>query len=193
MPDYCTCGAQLPSDAVFCHKCGKPQREIVTPVLEHEPEFIPSTPPVRAQAPPLNFRNPVVLRIAAIVAVSATVLAFIVPFLNWVAGGFFAVLFYRRRTGSLLNLRAGMRMGWLTGVFAFVLWSIVFMTQNPAAILQERVRSMQGQDAAMMQQMIQFFQTPQGMVTGLLFLFLLITMLSTAGGALGAKLVGNSR
>ena len=25
VPEYCTCGAQLPPDARFCHKCGKPQ------------------------------------------------------------------------------------------------------------------------------------------------------------------------
>ena len=23
--EFCTCGAQLPPDARFCHKCGKPQ------------------------------------------------------------------------------------------------------------------------------------------------------------------------
>jgi len=28
MPDNCTCGAELPPDSLFCHKCGKPQREI---------------------------------------------------------------------------------------------------------------------------------------------------------------------
>ena len=27
VPEYCTCGAKLPEDALFCHKCGKPQRE----------------------------------------------------------------------------------------------------------------------------------------------------------------------
>ena len=31
MADFCTCGAELPPDALFCHKCGKPQREIVEP------------------------------------------------------------------------------------------------------------------------------------------------------------------
>ena len=27
MPEFCTCGAELPPDARFCHRCGKPQRE----------------------------------------------------------------------------------------------------------------------------------------------------------------------
>ena len=31
MPETCTCGAQLPPDSLFCHKCGKPQREIAEP------------------------------------------------------------------------------------------------------------------------------------------------------------------
>src|ERR1017187_9471093 len=29
MPEFCTCGAQLPPDSLFCHKCGKPQRDVM--------------------------------------------------------------------------------------------------------------------------------------------------------------------
>ncbi len=36
MPDFCTCGAQLPLDALFCHKCGKPQRDVIEPEPEIE-------------------------------------------------------------------------------------------------------------------------------------------------------------
>src|SRR5579871_5216148 len=117
MPEFCSCGAQLPPDALFCHKCGKPQREIVAPE--------PPPPPLR-ESLPVNFRNPVALRIAFSVAIGATILSFVVPFLNWIAGGFFAVLFYRRSTGSFLNVNAGLRLGWITGILAFVLYSILF-------------------------------------------------------------------
>ena len=42
MPDSCTCGAQLPPDALFCHKCGKPQRDLVTPDDPPEPVSAPA-------------------------------------------------------------------------------------------------------------------------------------------------------
>ena len=67
MPEFCTCGAQLPPDALFCHKCGKPQRELIAPEF-HVPEHAefappPAAPPLSPEALPMNFRNPVALRI----------------------------------------------------------------------------------------------------------------------------------
>ena len=38
MEQYCSCGTRLVEDALFCHKCGKPTREIVP---EEEPESEP--------------------------------------------------------------------------------------------------------------------------------------------------------
>src|SRR5205085_4649138 len=87
MPDFCTCGAQLPPDALFCHKCGKPQRDIV------EPEYIPPPPSIDVpptapvvDAPRPSFRNPVSVRIAIAVAAIGTLLSFM-PLLNSVAAG----------------------------------------------------------------------------------------------------------
>src|SRR5687768_8003276 len=137
MPDFCTCGAELPPDALFCHKCGKPQREIAAPEGQETPvpEVVP--PPPIAAAPAitrLNFRNPIAVRIALLVSVIAALLSFL-PFLNWTAAGFFAVFFYKRKTGSLLNVSAGVRMGWITGLLMFSLWSVIFIVQQvPAAL-----------------------------------------------------------
>ena len=71
MPEFCTCGAQLPPDALFCHKCGKPQRDIVTPEIEPntypaavEASVAPPPPAPRLQPLPLNFHNPIAVRIA---------------------------------------------------------------------------------------------------------------------------------
>ena len=198
MADFCSCGAELPPDALFCHKCGKPQREILAPEPEkQEPVvFQPAAPPPIREILPLNFRNSAAVRIALLVAVTATVAFFIMPFLNWVFGGFFAVFFYRRRTGFLLNLGAGMHMGWMTGVLAFALYMVPFAIQMPQIgnMLQDRLRSMSPQDPAMAQEMIRFFQTGSGFAIAigfsLLFMFLIITFLSIAGGALAAKVVG---
>jgi hypothetical protein len=198
MPEFCTCGAQLPPDALFCHKCGKPQREILVP--ESPPPETPAPLPTpRAgirDALPLNFRNAAAVRIGLVVAAGATVAFFILPFLNWLFGGFLAAFLYRRRTGSLLNLGAGMRIGWITGVLAFVLYIIPFAIEIPRmnTVMAERLRSMTGQDPALVQQMIQFFQSGPGLATivtvSLMGMFLIITLLSMAGGALGAKVVG---
>src|SRR5271169_2806271 len=123
MPDFCTCGAELPPDALFCHKCGKAQREIVVPETVAPPA--PEPPPIPVMhspaALPLNFHNPVAVRIALMVAFSATLLSLLLPFLPWIAAGFFAVFIYRRRTGSLLNVTAGVRMGWITGIIMFTM------------------------------------------------------------------------
>jgi hypothetical protein len=202
MTDYCTCGAQLPADALFCHKCGKPQREIL-PAIEgahsKAQEEAPPPPPSR-EILPLNFRNPAAVRVALIVALTATVAFFFMPFLNWVLGGFFAVLFYRRRTGFLLNLGAGMRMGWITGVLAFVLYTIPFAIEVPQlhtqinTLIQDRLRNMPGQDPLMIEQATRFFQSGAGLATAVIFslvaMFLIIIFLSVAGAALAAKVMG---
>ena len=53
MPDFCTCGAQLPPDSLFCHKCGKPQRDVIEPEPEtgERAEFVLSPTPRTAAAP----------------------------------------------------------------------------------------------------------------------------------------------
>jgi hypothetical protein len=197
MPEFCSCGAQLPPDALFCHKCGKPQREILAPEVETLARADVSPPPPLAQpaAMALSFRNIPAVRIALMVAATATILGFFLPFLNWLAAGFFAVYFYRRRTGLLLNVSAGVRMGWITGVLAFVLSAISFTIQvvpNLSNLIQERLKNLPGQDPALVQQMARFFQSGPGMATAVMFslaaMFILITMLSMAGGALAAKL-----
>ena len=156
MSESCSCGARLPPDAVFCHKCGKPQREILVPEIQIlEPVQSAPPPPLRPEPPPLNFQNRAAVRIALLVAVSATLLSIsIQPFISWAAAGFVAVFFYRRKTGSLLNVNAGVRMGWITGLLMFALWAVVFVAQQvPAALsgklsmlLQEQMKNMPAQD-----------------------------------------------
>lgn len=204
MPDFCTCGAELPPDALFCHKCGKPQREIAVPEVQDAPapEVVPPHPIAAAPAvTALNFRNPIAVRIALLVSVIATLLSFL-PFLNWTAAGFFAVFFYKRKTGSLLNVGAGVRMGWITGLLMFSLWSVIFIVQQvPAALsgklsnmLLDQMQRMPAQDPMVRQMMTNLFQSGPGLAAVLVLLlgafFCFITGLSMAGGALGAKIVG---
>src|SRR6476646_2751124 len=150
MPEFCSCGAQLPDDALFCHKCGKAQREIVVPETQPPPpDFAPVAPSVRArpEAAALNFHNPLAIRIAIAAAAVATLLSF-VPYLNWLAAGFFAVFFYRRRTGHMLNMESGVRMGWMTGVIMFGMMALLlsvsllfFRAAGGIAAVQEQLKT----------------------------------------------------
>jgi hypothetical protein len=191
MPEFCTCGAQLPPDALFCHKCGKPQREIAPEIVDTPMAPVPPAAAVTAPLP-VNFRNPVAVRIALLVAVGAMLFNWI-PIVNWLAGGFFAVFFYRRRTRNLLNVGAGVQLGWITGLIMFTLWSLVFsflgFTGKLTEIFQEQIKSLPYNDPSL-QQMAHFLASPSGMPVVLVTGFVFITCLSMAGGALGAKIVG---
>jgi hypothetical protein len=211
MAEFCTCGAQLPEDALFCHKCGKPQRELVAPEVEANTypaaavvaaAAVPPPPP-RPQPLPLNFHNPIAVRIALVAAVSATILSLLSPFISWLAAGFFAVYLYCRKTGFRLDVLAGVKIGWITGLILYGFSAVVFTAQQlPDALsghlgktILEQMKNSTFQDPAVMQQMSNLLQSQPGMVILLLLgvLFVFVTCLSMAGGALGAKLVGSPK
>jgi hypothetical protein len=202
MPEFCSCGAQLPEDALFCHKCGKAQRDIVEPEQPPPPAYLAQPPvAVRPEPVPLNFHNPIAVRIAMLVALGAALLGFtVLPILSWLAAGFFAATFYKRKTGSLLNVGGGVRIGWITGLIMFGIWTVVLTALAvPAAIsgkllttFQEQIRNSPWQDPAMLAQMTHMLQTGEGIATAVIvfffMLFVFIICLSMAGGALGAML-----
>ena len=209
MPDFCTCGAQLPPDSLFCHKCGKPQREVMEPEPQPEnvAEFVPPVaPPIDTapQPPALNFHNLVAVRIAFVIAPVAFLLSWI-PALNlvlWIAAGFLAVFFHRRRTGDLLNVRAGVRLGWITGVIMFAITTVIFtltvvrLAANGgiANLFRQQLKNPSDPNV---QEALRMLETAPGMATVLLvmlfMLFVFITLLSMAGGALGAKFVSRNQ
>ena len=191
MPDFCSCGAELPPDALFCHKCGKPQREL-TEVAAEAPEPAPVVVPppherTQPQPPPapLDFRNPLALKIALLVALGATALFFL-PYVNWLAAGYFAVFLYRRRTGCAINVGAGVRLGWITGLFTFplaaVFYAAVFYVINVASALP------QFRAEPRFQELLGLLKSWSDIAVLLLQLFILTTCLSMAVGALAAKL-----
>ncbi len=210
MPDFCTCGAELPPDARFCHRCGKPQREEVVPeTVERPPEIAPVAIAAAAPPPRLNFHNATAVRIGLLMASIASLLSAL-PVLAagivglaiwWLTAGFLAVYIYRRRTGQFLTVDSGLRMGWITGLLGSTITSVVFTASvvplirggKIAALYEEQFRKMSGNDPNV-QEAIKILQSPSGMalfvIMALLFFFLIITFLCTAGGALGAKLAG---
>ena len=73
------------------------------------------------------------LRIAFAAATLSILLDF-TPFVNvlfilWSMGaGFMAVWMYRKRTGHSLSVSSGAKLGWITGVFTFVIMTVLLTT-----------------------------------------------------------------
>ncbi|HVT91436.1 MAG TPA: zinc ribbon domain-containing protein [Bryobacteraceae bacterium] len=205
MPEYCSCGAPLPPDARFCHKCGKPQFEY--PIPDTTPEVDPPVAaalPAAAAAIEISFRNKVAVRTGFVVALCAFVLilAPLPPPLSllWfplcaMLAGFSAAYLYRRRTGQRLGIENGARIGWITGVFEFVLMLTLFCVilisiSNENGGLAGFLRQ-NGGKLPNAEQMIHSLDDPTTLIGGLLFalvlFFFMFTLLPMVGGALCGK------
>lgn len=215
MPSFCTCGVELPPDARFCHKCGKPQYEL----LPLDPEEIEQPPepaailaiPVPAVAAEINFRNPIAVRTGMLMAMIGFMLSSlpIPPHELWLLftllmAGFLAVYLYIRRTGVRLSLVSGARMGAITGIFGFTI-SVVFFTLSVAILstqggfakfYRDQLEGRMGRPAEF-EQFLQFLQTPVGFATVIFvsvgMLFALFVIFPTLGGVLGAKVFERDR
>jgi hypothetical protein len=212
VPEYCTCGAQLPPDARFCHKCGKPQYDY--PGITDEPAEAASPPPVIVESaaplvqPPteISFHNRLAVRIgflAALMAVLPFMLLLPVPFLPSLVAfltGFLAVFIYSRLTGQALTIRSGARMGWITGIFSFTFATAFFTITMVAISSQGKIADFfkEHQDQLhlrgdQLSAMTKLLEDPAGLVglivVTLLMLFILLTALPMLGGALGAKVL----
>jgi diacylglycerol kinase len=198
VPDYCTCGAQLPEDARFCHKCGKPQYDY--PALE--PESVPAAAPAVVSRPAdteISFHNRTAVRVSFLAALVAFLLtAFpLPPFITvvrllvcFVAAGFIAVYVYKRRTGQAVTIRGGARLGWMTGLFSFTA-SLILLTVEILNFseLKEQVSrqdprfhelaAMVGDQALMI----------GVIVAGIIISFVLFVLLPMLGGAICAKVL----
>jgi hypothetical protein len=209
MPDFCSCGAQLPDDARFCHKCGKPQRDEI--VVEQPP-----APPAAAAAQPLpdsvwpgapSFHHPVAVRVGLFVASIATFLCLALPFgfVIWLpSAGFTSVYLFSRRTGQSLSVRNGARMGWISGILSFLIITVLFTiiatalasrTGGLAGFFREQlsaqaVPSISRQD---LDKAIDMLANPVDQAVVYLFFllvwFTVISVFCTAGGAIGAKVL----
>lgn len=209
MNEFCTCGAQLPPDARFCHKCGKPQGNYAP---APEPEWsVRQEAALPVPEPTLlpTFHNPVAVRVG-LLAASLAALLNLVPLLSygfpiWLfAAGFFAVYVFERRTGMLLTVKQGARMGWITGVLSFAISTIFFTlamislagrSGGLAAMYRERLEGMSVPDQSV-REAIEMLQSPVGLtvviIGSLAFVFVMITLICTLGGALGAKVLDKS-
>jgi len=202
--EFCTCGAELPPDARFCHKCGKPQRE--EPLIEEMPA--PAAPPEAVKPPAtvaarIDFHNGMAVRIAffsALLASFFNVLALPASPLWLAASGFFCAWLYMRRAGEPLTVRAGARIGWIMGLFSFVILTVVVTIGFVGVVNSGEFQSMMNEQFSHMAlpeaataRMSEMMQSPGVLAITLLFslfiLFVISIAFSVAGGALGAKLL----
>jgi len=113
-----------------------------------------------------------------------------------ILGGAFAVFLYSRRTGETLSVINGARLGWISGLFGFLVLSVlvllvVMQISQPevaTALREQMKKSPVPVSETDVNQMIDFMRSPPGVPAILIFLFLLSTVLPAFGGAVGAKL-----
>ncbi len=215
--DLCSCGARLVEDARFCHRCGKPT---VEPVLE--PETDQSVSPeveqlldraeIQSQHPEISFSNGPAVRVALLVAAISMLL--FVPLANLAGLSIFGIIlptllagalsvwFYQRRTGQEITVMAGARMGWITGVFIFALFLVLFTVSIIPAMESGELQRIQETalkgnfSEADLARLKEIFENPLMLALSIVFFmgiyFVGATTLSSLGGMLGAKFLGRN-
>jgi hypothetical protein len=212
---FCTCGARLVEDALFCHRCGRPVRELVaeepaqSEAQEAPPPEPPQPPPPPIEVQPPAFQSQTAVRVGFLAAVlvqlasilSALAGASLLMPLLLIGGGFYAAVLYMRRTGEPLTAVEGARVGWITGIFTFVI-ATVFFTAGMAMLSAsgELVKAYEESLSRMnlptdsVERLRQLLSEPKTfaltMIAGLVFQFLFLTIFCSLGGLLGARLRG---
>ncbi|MFN0106943.1 MAG: hypothetical protein ACKV2U_33225 [Bryobacteraceae bacterium] len=113
-------------------------------------------------------------------------------------GGFLAVIFYSRRTGQMLSVAAGARLGWITGVLFYVIWILFFtvtilVLQSQGGLLEAYKKQLQDSNAPAdtIRQITEIMQSPEVfgavMVLMLGLVFVAFTLPMILGGAVAAK------
>lgn len=212
METFCTCGAKLVEDALFCHRCGRPVRELTAEaregaVAEEAPASEPPPLPAAAEPAPAPFQNQTAVRVGFLAAVlvqlasilSAMAGASLLMPLLLIGGGFYAAVLYMRRTGEPLSAVEGARVGWITGIFTFVI-ATVFFTAGMALLsasgelmkAYEESLSRMNLPTDSVERLRRLLAEPKTfaltVIAGLVFQFLFLTIFCSLGGVLGARL-----
>jgi hypothetical protein len=217
VPEICSCGAQLVADARFCHRCGKPVGEVTTPTPSAAPvelasseEALPLPTVLPEQIGDISFANSSAVRVGLFVAALAMLI--FVPlsqaaglslpgvFGLTLASGLLAVFLYQRRTGVSLSARQGARLGWMTGVFMFAFFLVLFtVSLIPALESGEFSRipdeALRGKlSATDLEKVKEVLSNPWLFSLSILFFmaiyFIAATILTSLGGILGARFLG---
>jgi len=205
----------------FCHRCGRPLRPLLKeeePAEEEqpaEPEPVASAPDRvllnvsgAPEAVPVEMRNRIAVRSALVAAALSQLLLNLLPVLSFIpvlggslvllgffalilGGGWYASFLFQRRSGEPASLRSGARLGWICGIFSFVICTIFFslsalaLVNSSSALEANRKNAAAlGLPADVMDQMMSVIRNPFALVLLLFFLFFLLTAMSSLGGLL---------
>ena len=205
MQPRCTCGAVLPEDARFCHKCGKPQYEedIARLAAETAPPApaAPVSPTVSATRR-ISFSNSRAVGISLGVAActlfgigfAALVSPLLAPLLLCGAGAIAAKL-YKGSSAEPLSPAAGARLGWMTGLWLFLV-VVIFLAFISISLGTPSGRELL-RNIPTNAEVAKLLDNPHDFLVslpiGMIQTFLLVTLLPGLGGMLGAKLVTRGR
>jgi hypothetical protein len=194
----CTCGAVLPPDARFCHKCGKPQYEEDIErfaALEAETAPKPAVLPIPAiQTPPESVGNiravGITMAVAALALVCMLLVGMVAPPampLILCAAGFAAARFYGMK--SAVSVLGGAILGTMTGMWLFLVFAVCAGTASLTFASPEGQAMMKSLSPKVAPEMIRILQDPHQMVTGFLLpVFFFLVFSSAFGGLLAARL-----
>jgi hypothetical protein len=212
MNSICSCGAAIPEGSEFCPLCGRPLSEAARQAEAERDKAAIELSRRRAageepESRPIGFGNPAALRssyLAGLLAafVSSISLLYYLCFLWYPAAGFLSVYLFRRRTGESPTPREGARLGAMTGVLTFVITLVIGALNslvsegNFADVFRRQVEQMAVQDE-IQRDMLEMIENPAAIaliVLVSLVMTLVVTLgFSTAGGALGAKVLENDK
>jgi hypothetical protein len=116
-----------------------------------------------------------------------------------VAGGFIAVVLYRRATGISLNVRDGAKIGWITGALNSLILTVlttISMVSNSAelnAAFREQVRAKAPTDPTALAMVDNPYFLGIAIFFMLFLIFVFVTGACVGGGALGARILRDDR
>ncbi len=166
----------------------------------NQPQLVTDPPMIE-----VSFRSALAVRVGFLAAsivqlvLMLVAMAHIVQLLPLVlaAGGAYAVVLFSRRAGRVPSIMEGARMGWITGVFSFAISTVLFTAglvisgKGIVPIFEENLKTA-GLDSASSNKALELIRDPQVLilfvVLMLVFNFLLVCVVSSLGGALGARL-----
>jgi hypothetical protein len=195
VPLRCTCGALLPEDARFCHKCGKPQYEEDIERInaaEAVREVPVAAAPVLQRHPPsrIGFGNGRAVRITLAVAglslLAISVIASLAPPLVlpiMVAAGFTSVRIYLSRTAENLTASGGAALGAMTWLWLFLVEAIgtgaaLFTVQGREVVKSTLKRP----------ELAQFIDDPQKLILIVALAMVMILVIGGISSAIGGIL-----